>query len=335
MNHPWINAGTLLAQVQALQDLGLFSDELRAALGDIPTDPLEKIPVEKYLKMWQIARHQYGKPGLPTALAMAVPFGAFGILDYLTASAETVAGALESLALHSRIATQDTGFEISESEGMHWISVQAQNHVPPEAQEFTLAMLVTRLRLLCGKPLCLQAVLLPGVQPQDNTLHEQLYGKNCRYQSRVAALAIDAKDLQESVVKADPYMHEMLKDIAARLMLGNDVSTNLELALKARLRDLLCQGGVTSHSMARLLGTSERTLQRRLAEAGKTFSQLVEDFQHEEALRLLSNSKASLAQIGLSLGYSEQTSFTRAFKRWTGITPSAWRKANGLHNQIT
>ena len=77
--------------------------------------------------------------------------------------------------------------------------------------------------------------------------------------------------------------------------------------------------------MAVLLGVSERTLQRRLTELGRSFSDVVEDFRHEEAARLLATPGIPLVEVASRLGYAEQTSFTRAFRRWTGTTPGAWR----------
>ena len=77
--------------------------------------------------------------------------------------------------------------------------------------------------------------------------------------------------------------------------------------------------------MAVLLGVSERTLQRRLTELGRSFSDVVEDFRREEAARLLATPGLHLVEVAGRLGYAEQTSFTRAFRRWTGTTPGAWR----------
>jgi AraC-like DNA-binding protein len=78
--------------------------------------------------------------------------------------------------------------------------------------------------------------------------------------------------------------------------------------------------------MARLLGLSERTLQRRLAELDRGFSSIVEQFRREEAALLLSDPRVAVVEVAARLGYAEQTSFTRAFRRWTGTTPAAWRR---------
>jgi len=82
-----------------------------------------------------------------------------------------------------------------------------------------------------------------------------------------------------------------------------------------------------SDEWGKLFGVSERTLQRRRRDPGRSFSAVVEEFRHEEAVRLLQEGRLHLVQIAVGLGCAEQTSFKRAFKRWTGETPSARRAA--------
>ena len=80
--------------------------------------------------------------------------------------------------------------------------------------------------------------------------------------------------------------------------------------------------------VARTLFVSTRTLHRRLAAAGVTFRQVVEEVRAQLAMDYLSKG-ASLSQVAFLLGFSEQSSFNRAFRRWTGMTPGRWRSASG------
>jgi len=97
---------------------------------------------------------------------------------------------------------------------------------------------------------------------------------------------------------------------------------------RARLRDALTDRGADMHRIARLLGISVRTLQRRLASSGSSWSGVVEAFRRDEAARLLAG-PTPLVDVTARLGYREQTSFTRAFRRWTGKTPAQWRREAG------
>ncbi len=77
-------------------------------------------------------------------------------------------------------------------------------------------------------------------------------------------------------------------------------------------------------------GVSVRTVQTRLDQAGSTFSDLLESQRLELAKTYLQQRELSLDEVAIRLGYTEQSSFGRAFKRWTGLSPSAWRR--GAHN---
>src|SRR5579859_7609804 len=103
---------TLRTQMDALATLGLNVQRVRSRVGLLPEGPNAMVTVKKYEAMWSEAQSLYGMPGLPTALAMAIPFGAFGALDYLVASAATVAGCCESAVMHFAMAASDVWLEL-------------------------------------------------------------------------------------------------------------------------------------------------------------------------------------------------------------------------------
>lgn len=103
-------------------------------------------------------------------------------------------------------------------------------------------------------------------------------------------------------------------------------------AVQASVEDLyatilisLPQGKLGMQQAAELLGFSVRTLQRRLAAAGTTYSRLVNRVRHEEACRLLGETDLPVSVVSTMLGYSEPSAFSRAFQRWTGVSPRHFR----------
>lgn len=325
MTERWLPVGPLLAQLLGLETLGLDTTLLRTEIGPLAQDPSALVPVRSYFAMWEAAQRAYGHPGLPTALAGAIPLGSFGMLDYLAGSASTLGGCCESLALHFCIVADDTRVELELLEGSRWLRVRTDPHVPAHVAEFTLALLAVRLRHLVGPGFAPQQAHLPCAMPADTALHRKVFGNAIVYAAPVAGLAMRDTDWSLPVLQADAYLHAMLKSLATQLALGKSGTSALEQSLRARLRDALPSGDATPARVARLIGLSERTLQRRLADIGRSFSAVVEDFRHEEAIRLLSDPHLALVQVAARLGFSEQTSFTRAFKRWTATTPAAWR----------
>jgi len=94
---------------------------------------------------------------------------------------------------------------------------------------------------------------------------------------------------------------------------------------KTLIRERLPVRYPTIGDMAHRLGIPVRTLQRRLKESGLSYSGLVEQTRHELACRLLDNPNAKTSAVARALGYNDPSSFSRAFRRWTGMSPKAYR----------
>ena len=320
-------AQVLALQLAGLDALGLATAGLRARIGTLPEGPDALVPVQAYEAMWEEATSQFRRPGLPTALAMAIPFGAFGVLDYLVGSADTVAGSCESAILHFAMLASDTRLECESLEGgLHAIRVRAAPGLEARVHEFTLACVASRLRHVTGgafKPL---RVGLPVPAATHDSVRADLYRAPVVHDFPVAEMLIDSAGWELPVTGADPFLHATLKQLARHLQLARSDDVPLVSAIRARLRAELGQGGADPSRIACLLGVSERTLQRRLSEGGCSFTDIVDGFRREESARLLCNPHLALVEVANKLGYSEQTSFTRAFKRWTGVTPGSWRR---------
>ena len=319
---------TLQLQLQALDTLGLDSHRVRARLGPLPETPDALVPVQTYLDMWDEAQAMYGMPGLPSALAMTIPFGAFGALDYLVGSADTIAGCCESAVLYFAMVSDDLRIELDALEaGAQALRVRGPAPLPAQALEFTLAAVFSRLRYVSGGNFKPRLLGLPTLRPAADAVREGLFGMALTHGYPCAEMVIDADTWRASTHSADPFLHATLKRMASQLQIAQPDDSMLERALRARLRVALAQGRADPARMAVLLGVSERTLQRRLAELGRSFSDVVEDFRREEAARLLATPGLPLVEVAGRLGYAEQSSFTRAFRRWSGTTPGAWRAA--------
>jgi AraC-like DNA-binding protein len=319
---------TLKLQLQSLAALGLDVARVRARVGPLPEAPDALVPVQAYLDMWEEAQAIYGLPGLPTALAMAIPFGSFGALDYLVGSADTIAGCCESARLHFAMVANDVWLELDDiGDDLYALRVRGVPALPVQALEFTLAGVLSRLRYVSGGRFRPRLLGLPVPRPSDDAVRERLFGMALTYDFPCAEMHIDAEQWRSSTQSADPFLHATLRQLASQLELAQPNEFSLEQALRARLRGALAQGHADPARLALLLGVSERTLQRRLAQLGRSFSAVVEDFRREEAARLLATPSVHLVEVAARLGYAEQTSFTRAFRRWTGTTPGAWRAA--------
>lgn len=137
----------LLAGFKAL---GLDMAQIRTAMGPdpLPMEPAASVAVVFFERAWAEAARQYGRDGVATVVAVAIPFGAFGMIDYLCGSAATVAGGFASLELHYRLVATDNRIEIESFDGGKRVVVRPLVAAPDYVSEFTIAVLASRFRRL-------------------------------------------------------------------------------------------------------------------------------------------------------------------------------------------
>jgi len=325
MHVPAATARALLAGFSAL---GLDAERIRIEAG-IDAGTLGRLDAELeaevFTRLWQSAGRRAPRPELPTEVGLAIPFGAFGALDYLAGSARDVEAGFLTLATHFRQVAPFFTVEVlpGEPDGgvvrLVWMQPQPSRDL---GDEFTLAVMVGRFRETTNGLFRVSAVRLPGARPAAPTRHEQLLGAPVTFGCAVATLEAPAASWKLPLRGADPVLQRTLRELADRLQLGA-FESDLESAVRARLRSLLPDGTPGAAGVARLLGLSERTLQRRLHESGTSFLRVLDSFREAEAERLIS-AGVPLAQAALRLGFSDQSAWNRAFRRWKGMAPTRW-----------
>jgi AraC-like DNA-binding protein len=128
------------------------------------------------------------------------------------------------------------------------------------------------------------------------------------------------------VATADPNLSAVLDRHVHDLLIRLPTSVRFSDRVRRTLLEAFGEGPPTLPRLAKRLGVSERTLQRRLNQEGTSLQKLLEDVRHELSLEYLRDSKLSVADVGLRLGYSSLAAFSRAFRRWTGASPAARRR---------
>jgi AraC-like DNA-binding protein len=142
--------------------------------------------------------------------------------------------------------------------------------------------------------------------------------------SDVNAIAVASDVLDRPIATSNSLVYELLGGYLGRVR--DAARPSLEAQIEAFVRTALPGGHFTIDRCAARLGVSTRTLQKRLSRAGLRFSEIVETERVAMAKDALRSGRRTLDEIALSLGYSDQTCFGRAFKRWTGLTPQAFRE---------
>jgi len=169
-----------------------------------------------------------------------------------------------------------------------------------------------RVQLAHGRPACAQRL-------------ESFFRCPVDFDTAPSALLLDAAPLEATLLTANAELAHANDQIISQYLAHLD-RTHIAPQVKAKLLDQLSSGNVTEAQMAVALNQSERSLQRKLRAEGTSFSQLLEETRRELAQRYIENSRLSITETAYLLGFAEPANFTRAFRRWTGQSPSDYRQ---------
>jgi AraC-like DNA-binding protein len=193
------------------------------------------------------------------------------------------------------------------------------------AELFAIDVAVNAPRLLSA-PASPIAVRLRRPSPEDAVRYASLFGAPVAFAAPIDEVVLPAALLDRPMPLANEAMNAFFARYAdatlARLEPATEIAVRVERLVAERLPD----GGATLRATAAMLGMSERTLQRRLRAEGTTFEDLVDGVRRARSLAYL-DARMPIAEVAYLLGYAEPSVFHRAFKRWTGHSPEAWRSA--------
>ncbi|MFN0253857.1 MAG: helix-turn-helix domain-containing protein, partial [Kofleriaceae bacterium] len=198
--------------------------------------------------------------------------------------------------------------------------------LPAPAQGYSLAAMVTRARACAGAAWAPDAVEVTFRAPPDLAELRRVFRCELRFGRAAPRLVCSRATWDAPVTDADPALLAVLEDHAQRLLRELPPTEDFVSRVRRVISHELGGGEPSTAHIARSLGTSERTLQRRLSEAGQTFANLLDETRAATAKAHLRDPAMSLSSIAFLLGFADQSAFTRAFRRWTGATPSAFRK---------
>ena len=166
------------------------------------------------------------------------------------------------------------------------------------------------------------------VGPSGVTDAEQLFLAPVQLDMSYSGFDFDAKWLELPIVQSSSSLQEFLRASPAVLITKYRDQNHLADRVRRLLRRRLAGPLPDLAEAARLLAMSEPTLRRHLRQEGSSFQQIKDELRRDAAIALLANPALSLLDIGLRLGFSEASTFHRAFKAWTGVAPGVYRQAH-------
>jgi AraC-like DNA-binding protein len=263
-----------------------------------------------------------------------VSIGSYSLLDYLILTSADVEAGLHQLARYFALVSNPLRIELSDAapesaegreSGERAVRVAFVGSALPFSAEMTAAMMVRHFKRETDNRFAAAGAYFMH-RPDDVHECERVLGCRVEAGARWNGVLVSAAARRLPLRRRDAVLRSMLErqadEIIGRLPRDASAATDVRRTLELRIG----RGGTGIQQVARHLAVSPRTLQRRLASEGSAYQDVLEQWRKDAAQRHLSESKLAIAEIAFLLDYSEPAPFHRAFKRWFGVTPQAFRQ---------
>ncbi len=318
----------LVALPALIRRLGGDPDAILKAAGLDPwalAEPTNRIPYQPLLQVLNDAAARTGCPHLGLLAGRAWQLASMGIVGEVVRHSPTVGLALHELVTHQHLNAEGTLAFLLHRNG--FVDLGYAIYTPfaestVQLYDAALAVSVNIMRELCGTGWNPTEVYLPHSAPADVSPLHGYFRSRLRFDSQFCAIRFPEAWMAQSVAGAEPGR---LRRARAQAAAAGEAGF-LE-AVHRSLRTLLLHGKGSGADVAQALAIHRRTLNRRLRQKGTTFQRVLDRVRFAVAKELLENATVPLPRIAAALGYSETASFIRAFRRWTGATPGAWRES--------
>ncbi|MGB3545285.1 helix-turn-helix domain-containing protein [Rubrivirga sp.] len=333
-----VPAATLHAAITGLAAVGIEEDALIKAAGltrDQLAAPFAMAPVTAIEAVWARAAELDPRPELILRAGRGLPLGTMRVLDTLAVSAPTLGASLDDGIRLFRFATVTLHIEATRpTDALGEVSVEILTAPPfprlPYGEAWALAVVISRMRAGIPDLPLTRAVVSPPVG-RDLVAAADALGVDIQHMEvsdTHSGFSFPARYDAAPLRSSDPGLYGLISATAEQIIADAYGRSPLTFAIRRALPDAIAAGAFGVQDIAASLGLSSRSLQRHLAAEETSFRAVLDGHRHDAACRRLQGTRQSIGEIAAEVGYRDQAVFSRAFQRWTGTTPSAWRKAN-------
>ncbi len=324
-----------IAISRTLEARGLDSVSLFAQVGldpQILRDPNGRYPVSRMAKLWRLAVEASGDPCFALKASAYVQPATFHSLGLAMMASQNLEDALLRTARFSRIVSNAVDVVIEHTpQGVKEV-VTFLPGVPTVDEGIDLFMAST---LKLGRMLTAMEHMPVEIRlRRDGSAamraeFEAFFGCPVEFRAEENSLLIPHEWMNTPLPMANPELARQNDKVVMEYLRSFD-GARISEKVRAELISRLPAGEPARGDVAGVLNMSEKTLQRRLRDEDTSYQQILDETRNELAKQYLSERQLSVCDVTFRLGFSDQSSFTRAFKRWTGISPGEFRNARGL-----
>lgn len=327
-------APTMINLWKTIESYGIDPEPLFAAESikvQLPIDPSLRLAYEKIDRIRARAVELCGDEAFGIRSASVYVSSHLGALGYAWQASLTLRSAFSRLERFIRVVNDKAIVLVEDKVGcmVVTISLNVASECVSARDDAGLATMTRMCRLVCGDHFRLQAVNFKHAAPRDLKPYFEYFGCQLNFDQTENQLLIPLSIADEFLAGGNPELALMNDQVVTRRLALMDRS-DIVARVQSALMEQLPIGSISDDSVATALHMSVRTMHRKLAEANHNFRTLLVEMRRNLAEMYILDNSLTLTEISLLLGFSEPSSFSRAFKNWTGSAPSEIRQARLL-----
>ena len=291
-------------------------------------DPDSRMPFSQLVALYEKAAELTGDANFGLHIGESVDLSAFHVVGYCALNSSTLGAAFARVARYHSIWTDGALFTLeTDRETSAVVYSYVETSLPETRQdtEMTLATVTTLCRRIATPDFRPTTVEFQHAAPVDVSEHQRLFDCPVKFNAPANRLSFPSSFLSLPIARADASLCALLDRHAEELLVKYPPRDSLIEQVRNLIAEEFRGGEASLERVADRLGLTPRTLQRKLQELGTSYNDVLDQLRRQLAIRYLREPRMAICEVAYLLGFSESSSFHRAFKRWTGLTPKDFR----------
>lgn len=322
----WVNTVLDAAQRQGLERAPLLA---AAGISEAELNR-QRWPIDHITRLWRAAAALAQDPGFGLKAGALVRPASFNVVSYILQSAPTLREAFGVLQQFQRLISDGGRFQMIAGETASWVVYHPRQGTlafSPHQLEAVLAAVLSFTRWVTGTAAVPQRVQFSQSALGPLAGYAAVFQCPVEFEQAFSGLLLDNALLDTPLPQADAQLASVHRQYATERLAALSDNASFADGLRTWLAAQLGGTLPTRAQTAQAFGLSPRSLARQLHAEGKSYTALLDEARRAHACEAVGRSVRSFVDIAQSLGFAEASTFNRAFRRWTGSTPGAWRSA--------
>jgi len=291
-------------------------------------DEVSVVPADHFFELHEVVDEELG-PGFSVRVGQQMQIEDYGVLGMSWKTCSYAGEIFERSERYFKLLSDTYVFKVIKDKVYSRVLLlrEPTRRGMELSNEATLSATVVVLKIMTESDISPVEVTFKHKAPKDLLSYQNAFSCQLKFGEAYYSITYQTADFEKRTTKADRDINQFLLERVEEEAKGIKIDSNkIVEQVENIVIDSLPSGIPSINRVGEQMGMSNRTLTRRLAESNFSFRDIIRNTQELRAKHLLRNTNRSVAEVAFEIGFSEQSAFNRAFKRWTNLSPSQFRK---------